>query len=101
MMVLQNSARSSHTALYMRNSEQFEAIKVMLSVEQGVKDLPFLLSTPSKTPETTNENFGSRNYGARPMVIGVGGGFDDAMVEEIRSAYKNGDEGVLSMGKSF
>jgi hypothetical protein len=35
------------------------------------------------------------------MVIGVGGGFDDAMVEEMRSAYKNGDEGVLSMGKSF
>jgi hypothetical protein len=64
-------------------------------VKQGVKALPLLLPTPSKTPENPDENFGSRNYGARPAVIGIGGGFDNAMIEEMKSACKNIDDGVL------
>jgi hypothetical protein len=74
---------------------KFKVIHIILSVEQGVKDLPLLLPTPSKTSENPDENFASRNYGARPVVIGIGGGFDDAMIEEMKSACKNIDDGVL------
>jgi hypothetical protein len=89
---------SSHTS---KTLIKFKVIHIILSVEQGVKDLPLLLSTPFKTPENPDENFGSQDYGTRPVVIGVGGGFDNAMIEETRSACKNVGKGVLWVSYFF
>jgi hypothetical protein len=76
-------------------SDQCEVIHIILSVEQGVKDLPLLLSSPPRTPENVDGNFGSRNYGARPLAVGVGGGFNNEMLEEMRNACKDVDEGIM------
>jgi hypothetical protein len=66
-------------------------IHVNLSVEQAVSDIPLLLS--SKTPPNSSSNIGSQNYGARPAVVAIGGGFNDEMFTEMKEAC--GEESVM------
>jgi hypothetical protein len=73
-------------------------IHVALSVEQAVKDLPLLLSTPPKAPQNTEDNVGSRNYDKRPVAVLAGGGFDDTMFNEIKDACKDVDKGIVWVG---
>lgn len=70
-------------------------IHIILSVDQGVKDLPLLLSTPSKSPENTEDNSGLKNYGVRPLAVGVGGGYNDEMFNEMKAACKDVEQGVV------
>jgi hypothetical protein len=70
-------------------------IYVALSVEQAVKDLPLLLSTPPKAPQNTENNVGSRNYDERPVAVLTGGGFNDTMFNEIKEACKDVDNGIV------
>jgi hypothetical protein len=91
---------SYNNTLHMQYSDQAEVIHVILSMEQGMKDLPVLLSNPSKTPEHTEGNLGSGKYGTRPLVVGVGGGFDDEMFEKMRDACEGCDEGVVWVSSS-
>jgi hypothetical protein len=76
-------------------------IHIILSVEQGVKDLPLLLSTPLQSPDNVGENFGSQNYKERPLAVGVGGGFNDEMFEEMRDACRDLDEGIVWVSHSY
>jgi hypothetical protein len=92
MTVSEHYLRAKDAATFLIN---VKVIHIILSVEQGVKDLPLLLSAPSRTPENVDENFGSRNYEARPLAVGVGGGFNDEMLEEMRNACKDVDEGIV------
>jgi hypothetical protein len=76
-------------------------IHIILSVEQGVKDLPLLLSTPSKPPDNIGENFGSQKYGERPLAVGVGGGFNDEMFKEMRDACRDLNEGIVWVSRYY
>ena len=64
---------------------------VNLSVEQAVSDIPLLLS--SKTPPDASSNVGSQNYGARPVAVAVGSGFNDEMFAQMKEAC--GEESVV------
>lgn len=64
-------------------------------VDQSVKDLPLLLSTPAKTPEGSKTNAGSQNYGERPRAVAVGGAFDDAMFKQLKDACTTVDTGIV------
>ncbi|KAH8724803.1 hypothetical protein GQ44DRAFT_708286 [Phaeosphaeriaceae sp. PMI808] len=74
---------------------QYDVIHIILSVEQGVKDLPLLLSNPIQIPADTEGNHGSRDYSARPLAVTVGGGYDDAMFQEMRDACKDVEQGIF------
>jgi hypothetical protein len=70
-------------------------VHIILSVEQGVKDLPLLLSTPSKAPTDTEDNYGSKNYGERPLAVAAGGGFNDEMFQEMKDVCKEVEQGIV------
>jgi hypothetical protein len=86
------SCRPHHTS---RPSNAPAAIHVVTSVPQGLTDLPLLLSDPSTTPQNAEANVGSRNYGARPLAVAAGGGFDDAAFQTLRDACKDVEQGVV------
>ncbi|KAH7074679.1 hypothetical protein BKA63DRAFT_319150 [Paraphoma chrysanthemicola] len=74
---------------------EYDAIHIILSLEQATTDIPLLLATPSQTPPNSQDNQGSQKYGARPVAVAVGGGFNDEMFAEIKNACKDVDKGVV------
>ncbi|KAH7087629.1 hypothetical protein FB567DRAFT_525383 [Paraphoma chrysanthemicola] len=74
---------------------EYDVIHIILSQTQATADIPLLLATPSQTPPDSEYNYGSQKYGARPVAIAVGGGFDDRMFAEIKDACKDVDKGVV------
>lgn len=68
---------------------------IILTLEKALADLPLLLSNPSKTPENTTDNPGSKNYGARPRIIAIGGGHSEDDFREMKSACKDVEKGIV------
>ncbi|RYN79170.1 hypothetical protein AA0117_g4111 [Alternaria alternata] len=66
-------------------------IHINLSVEEATSSIPLIIS--SKTPPNSSSNIGSQNYGTRPAVVALGGGFNDEMFEEIKGSC--GDEKMV------
>lgn len=64
-------------------------------VNKAAKDLPLLLSNPSKTPEDSATNLGSQNYGERPRAVAVGGAFDDDAFKQMKDACKDVDKDIV------
>lgn len=62
-------------------------IHVILSLGAGVSQIPALLRG-ERPPHGDEENLGSRNYAKPPAAVITGGGYDDAMVREMRDACK-------------
>ena len=62
---------------------------MILSLEAGVSQIPALLRG-EQPPHEDEENLGSRNYAKPPTAVITGGGYDDAMVKEMRDACKGG-----------
>jgi hypothetical protein len=67
-------------------------IHINLTPEQGIKDLPQVLS--AKAPVDSLSNLGSQTYTNRPFAIAVGGGFNDQAFQEIKSACKDVEQGI-------
>ena len=65
-------------------------IHVILSLDAGLSQIPALLRGDQPRPEDA-ENLGSRNYVQPPAAVITGGGYDDAMVKEMRDACKGAD----------
>jgi hypothetical protein len=65
---------------------------VILSLEAGVSEIPALLRG-NKPPSQQDENLGTRNYAQPPAAVITGGGYDEAMVAEMREACR-GEKGV-------
>ncbi|KAF2031370.1 hypothetical protein EK21DRAFT_110972 [Setomelanomma holmii] len=74
---------------------EYDVVHVILSDEQGLKDLPLLLSNPPKTPTNTEDNYGSKNYGERPLAVAAGGGLNDEMFNNLRAACKDIEKGIV------
>jgi hypothetical protein len=70
-------------------------IHVLTTVEDALKNLPLLLSTPPKAPQNAEHNIGSRNYDKRPAAIVVGGGFNDESFNEIKDACQDFEKGIF------
>ncbi|KAG9196203.1 hypothetical protein G6011_01324 [Alternaria panax] len=70
---------------------EYDVIHVNLSVEEATSSIPLLIS--SKTPPNSPSNIGSQNYDKRPVVVALGGGFNDEMFEEIKGSC--GDEKMV------
>ncbi|CAN9209862.1 unnamed protein product [Alternaria alternata] len=70
---------------------EYDVIHINLSVQEATSSIPLIIS--SKTPPNSSSNIGSQNYGTRPAVVALGGGFNDEMFEEIKSSC--GDEKMV------
>ncbi|CAN9384688.1 unnamed protein product [Alternaria sp. RS040] len=70
---------------------EYDVIHINLSVEEATSSIPLIIS--SKTPPNSSSNIGSQNYGTRPAVVALGGGFNDEMFEEIKGSC--GDEKMV------
>ncbi|KAL1793539.1 hypothetical protein ACET3X_008521 [Alternaria dauci] len=66
---------------------EYDVIHIILSVEEATSSIPLLIS--SKTPPNSSSNIGSQNYGTRPAVVALGGGFNNEMFEEIKKSCGN------------
>jgi len=60
---------------------------MILSLEAGVLELPVLLRGEKLSPGDP-DNIGTKNYSKQAEAILVGGGYDEAMVSEMREACK-------------
>ncbi|KAF1915377.1 hypothetical protein BDU57DRAFT_518318 [Ampelomyces quisqualis] len=74
---------------------EYDVIHVILSSEQGVKDLPLLLSTPPRVPEHSRDNIGSQKYDGRARAIVLGGGIDDDMFHDMKNACNHVDNSIF------
>ena len=63
-------------------------VHVILSVEAGVSQIPALLRG-ERPPSGDEENLSTRNYSKPPAAVITGGGYDDAMVKEMRDACQS------------
>lgn len=87
---------SRHPQRYtLKLTSPFTVIHIILSVQQAITDLPLLLSSPSQIPPDNSDNYGSQVYGARPRAVVIGGGFTDEMVQEMKSACKDAEGGIV------
>ncbi|RAR06872.1 hypothetical protein DDE82_003104 [Stemphylium lycopersici] len=67
-------------------------IHINLSVPEAKSSIPAILSSTAP-PSTSSPNSGSQNYTQRPAAVALGGGFSDAMFEEIKASC--GEEKIL------
>lgn len=77
---------------YLNTSSDCPAIHVILSLDAGVSEIPALLRG-EKPPSEHHENLGTRNYSKPPAAVVTGGGYDEAMVKDMRDAC-NGESNV-------
>ncbi|KAI9934815.1 hypothetical protein MW887_000432 [Aspergillus wentii] len=63
-----------------------------MSVEDGVRNLPLILS--GSTPVNEESSLGSKNYSALPKAVVLGGGYDDDALTRLREAVARSPETV-------
>ncbi|OAL51248.1 hypothetical protein IQ07DRAFT_586785 [Pyrenochaeta sp. DS3sAY3a] len=66
---------------------EYDVIHIVLTPEQGISDIPPLLS--GQKLSTTPINLGSQNYAQKPVAVALGGGFSDDQFQQIRDACKD------------
>ncbi|RAR14343.1 hypothetical protein DDE83_002293 [Stemphylium lycopersici] len=71
---------------------EYDVIHINLSVPEAKSSIPAILSSTAP-PSTSSPNSGSQNYTQRPAAVALGGGFSDAMFEEIKASC--GEEKIL------
>lgn len=59
-------------------------IHFVMSVEEGVRDLPLILS--GSTPVNEGSGLGSKRYSRFPKAVVLGGGYDDEAITRLREA---------------
>jgi hypothetical protein len=83
------------SSLHYTSPYTLSVVHIITTVEQGLNDLPLLLSNPSQTPMNVDNNLGSKNHGSRPLAVAAGGGFNDEMFNKMKDACKDVEQGIV------